>query len=195
MSVPLFLKYWHTLESNKAESLPLFDPSNTFFDVWQDESSTVCYGMRQRETEELHGIVRKSSPIGYISEATYKNGVRHGLSREVWAFKIELFIYREGDLVAYLQYDRNQQEIHRSGKQVELFKDMHVIDFLPPEITHEPEWETEECDASAKELETEQSPQYVQHQQLITTEGAGDVGDEASETYVDQINLDVKTSR
>jgi hypothetical protein len=72
---------------------------------------------------------------------------------------------------------------------------MHVIDFLPPEITHEPEWETEECDASAKELETEQSPQYVQHQQLITTEGAGDVGEDASETYIDQINLNVKTDR
>ena len=114
--------------------------------------------MRARDTEKMQGIVRKSSPIGYISEASYKNGVKHGISREVWAYKIELFIYRDGDVVAYMQYDRNQQEIHRSGKQIELLKDLSTSDFLPLEVSHEPDWETEECDASAKELETEMKP-------------------------------------
>lgn len=151
MTIPLFLKYWHMVEKKH----PLFDPANTFFDVWQDENMTVCYGMRNRNTEEVQGIVRKSSPIGFISEACYKNGKKHGISREVWAYKIEVMIYDEGDMLAFMQYDRHQQEIHRTGKQVEMLKDLSPADFLPPEVTHEPEWETEDCDASARELETE----------------------------------------
>ena len=94
----MFLKYWHMVEKKQ----PLFDPASTYFDVWQDESNSICYGMRLRDTEKMQGVVRKSSPIGFISEACYKNGVKHGISREVWAYKIELFIYRDGDMVAYM---------------------------------------------------------------------------------------------
>lgn len=161
MSVPLFLKYWDMIE----DQLPLFDPNSTYFDVWQDESNTVCYGMRLRETDEMHGIVRKSSALGYISEGCYKNGVRHGLSREVWAYKVEIFMYKDGKHVAYMQYDRHQQEIHRSGSAIHMLEDLHASDFIPPEVTHEPDWETEECEASAKELETEVSPGLQQSSQ------------------------------
>lgn len=169
MSIPLFLKYWHMVEKKQ----PLFDPVNTYFDGWQDDQNTICYGIRQRDTEEIHGIVRKSSPIGFISEACYKNGVKHGISRAVWPYKIELFVHRDGECVAYMAYDRNMQEIHRSGRNVELLKDLSVSDFLPPEITHEPEWETEECDASARELETEMSPQLNTQNQPLDSQAYG----------------------
>ena len=89
MSVPLFIKY-------KIDKEPLFDTANTYLDVWKTDEHEKFYGMRHKETTEMHGIVRTVQQNGAIREAQYKKGVLHGLSREILGNSATVAVYREG---------------------------------------------------------------------------------------------------
>lgn len=93
----------------------MFDTANAYLDVWSADDREKCYGMRHRETSEKHGIVRTVEEGSSIREAHYKNGVLHGLSREVLANSVTVAIYKDGDEVAELVFDRRFQEVDRGG--------------------------------------------------------------------------------
>ena len=125
MSLPLFIKY-------KIDKEPLFDTANTCLDVWETDDREKCYGMRHKETAEKHGIVRTVEQNGVIREAQYKNGVLHGLSREILVNSATVAVYREGEEVAELVFDKQFNEVERGGEQAHQLDGLSALSFKLP---------------------------------------------------------------
>ena len=125
MSLPLFIKY-------KIDKESLFDTANTCLDVWETEDREKCYGMRHKETSEKHGIVRTVEQKGAIREAQYRNGILHGLSREILVNSATVAVYREGEEVAELVFDKQFNEVERGGEQAHQLEGLSALSFKLP---------------------------------------------------------------
>ena len=75
---------------------------------WKDEfdPEVVCEGFVMEKTMLMYGYARRIDPNGEIMEATYRNGVFHGLVRTLMhGRKVSLMLFREGTLQAQLMYE------------------------------------------------------------------------------------------
>lgn len=61
--------------------------------------------MRHRKTKREHGIVRKVMPNGTISEASYKDGLMHGLRRLTSPDQVKVSLMKNGQEVSYFIFN------------------------------------------------------------------------------------------
>lgn len=111
ITIELLLENWVKVEPN----LPLIEPANQFFDEWEDDDGVKCDGMRRRETLKPHGIVRCVVPNGNVMDATYNNGLRHGLQVNVTQTHTAIELYKNGEKVSSFVFDQAFQEFERQG--------------------------------------------------------------------------------
>lgn len=72
-------------------------------------------GMRNQTTKKKEGIVRTVWQDRSITEASYKNGVPHGLYRYIWGNEVQIKIYKEGQLIAGMHFDSNFKSLRSYG--------------------------------------------------------------------------------
>ena len=58
------------------------------FAEWEDQYGYLCTGMKIRESDRHHGVVRSIKPNEWIAEGTFKEGYYNGLVRVVYADKV-----------------------------------------------------------------------------------------------------------
>jgi hypothetical protein len=91
-------KYWHKaeLEVNQPqdELAEEFDLSGCEFTTWEKNGS-LYIGTRKKDSDHTikHGVVRQITNDGMIFEATYKNGLIHGIGRIIKEQTINVQIY------------------------------------------------------------------------------------------------------
>ena len=68
-------------------------------------------------THKAHGVARVIDYFGGIHEATFKRGAYHGLDRWIWPGGVEVRLFKEGSLLAFVAFDSNFQETNRGGLQ------------------------------------------------------------------------------
>ena len=66
----------------------------------------IFYGTRHMETQLRHGVVREVYPQRHIEEASYKNGLKHGLSRQVMENKVVIVkLYKDNNVIGSFNFD------------------------------------------------------------------------------------------
>lgn len=113
------------------------------FAVWEDEYGLKFFGCRHRESGKEHGIVRSFKLGDAIIEASYKNGVRHGFCRSVWADEVAISLFKDDEEVAYFRFGRWFKETIRYGEMKELLEGLGPKDFAIAE-GYDPEQAIEE---------------------------------------------------
>ena len=74
--------------------------------------------MRHRETLKRHGVVRCVMKGGGVVDATYKNGVPHGLYVHVKSNDTTIKLCKDGKEQASFTFDSNFKEIKRKGSHL-----------------------------------------------------------------------------
>lgn len=75
------------------------------------------WGMFDKETEEPNGIFRAVQPDGFVQEVTMRNGKAFGLSRLINKQKVEIFLMRDSDPIAFVQFTDKFVELARGGSE------------------------------------------------------------------------------
>lgn len=98
----------------------MFDINEAEFCKWETESCSY-FGMRHKQSNEVHGPVRKiDHDEGTIEEYTAKDGKSHGLF-VTWAErKVRAALHSNGLAVGWLQWDTdwNQDDASNENEQV-----------------------------------------------------------------------------
>ena len=100
----LFQKYWNLVESNYS----MLDYANSRYEIWQEDfcgQRYQCHGMKHKVSGLRHGIVRWVMPGQWISEATYRNGERHGLMRDIYPKRVSISLFKYDGLRASLKFN------------------------------------------------------------------------------------------
>ena len=71
--------------------------------------------MRHKKTHQAHGIVRTAKADGRVTEASYLDGAKHGLCREVNTTKTSVHLYQRGAYLAGLSFSFHFTETARDG--------------------------------------------------------------------------------
>ena len=83
--------------------------------------------MLRKDTGNEHGIVRAVQEGGWIGEQTYKDGVSHGLYRAVRRDIIMIYLYKNGEAIAWFSFkikaDGEFDEVEREDAKL-YFKDI-----------------------------------------------------------------------
>lgn len=106
---------------------------NQEYAVWDDDFGSRNYGCRHRLTGKEHGIVRSFKIGDSIVEASFKNGVRHGLCRQVCADEVAIQLYVQDEEVAYFRFGRWFKETIRYGEMKDKLADLGPQDFQLPD--------------------------------------------------------------
>ena len=110
----------------------LLDPEQSTIDTevaefasWEDRYGYLCTGMRIRESNTHHGVVRSIKPDEWIAEGTFKEGFYNGLVRVVYKDKIIVGLFYEGKQLARVELDAELLEIEREDPN-ELLTELSV---------------------------------------------------------------------
>ena len=110
----------------------LLDPEQSTIDTevaefasWEDRYGYLCSGMRIRESNTHHGVVRSVKPGEWIAEGTFKEGFYNGLVRVVYKDKIIVGLFYEGKQLARVEFDAELLEIEREDPN-ELLTELSV---------------------------------------------------------------------
>lgn len=114
----------------------MIDWANSTFEVWEDELGMKYFGCRHTETGKEHGIVRSYRAGDAITEASYKNGVRHGFCRYTCADEVMIQLFNNDTEVAYFKFDPSFRESIRFGVQKQLLEDLGPEDFALGKIDY-----------------------------------------------------------
>jgi hypothetical protein len=114
--------------------------------------------MRHRKTKKEHGIVRKIMPNGTVSEASYVNGVMHGLRRLSSPEQVKVALMKNGQEISHFTFKPKLQDFRRIAahnyfdqplyelnpdyfdpsherKEIGVSKDMELIDWVAVGLT------------------------------------------------------------
>ena len=96
----------------------VIDPNSAvFFDNWVDDSGEKHQGCRQRDTRKRHGIRRFVTSDGRINEGTSKDGMAHGLLREITKSKVTYCLCRDGTYLSQVGFDKDMVQIWKVDPQ------------------------------------------------------------------------------
>ena len=130
MTPRLFGLYWDMI----LTEAPMTDYRKAEFTTWESRfdgfvpTKHAYIGMRQRLSDVKHGIVREVDDGGNLFEETWKDGKRHGISREITCKYVYVRLYREDDKLAELFFDHAFKECGREDIK-QLFGHVQVDDF------------------------------------------------------------------
>lgn len=82
-----------------------------------DKAGLKIVGMFDKETEEPNGIFRAIQPDGFVQEVTMRNGKAFGLSRLINKDKVEIFVMKDSEPIAFLQFNDKFEELARGGSE------------------------------------------------------------------------------
>ena len=105
----LFETFW-AMASPEA---PKLDYSLVDYVRQKDKDGVLKFGMKNRETGKLHGIVRMIEPYSGVYESTFKNGKNHGLSRAVFDDQVSIVLFKDGLELARFHFDKDFVETGR----------------------------------------------------------------------------------
>lgn len=112
--------------------VPMIDFKKSEFLHWEQVFEGwlkhVYVGMRQRLSNTKHGIVREVDSFGNLHEETWKDGKRHGLSREITPAYVFIRLWQDGEKRAELPFDHSFKEMGREDKD-RLFEHLQPADF------------------------------------------------------------------
>ena len=114
----LIVRHYHLAE----QDMPLFDGCSKY-ETWFARGDKIV-GMRHRETELPHGIVRIVEECGRTFIGTQKQGVWHGLGIQLSGNDITVGVQKDGEEMSSFTFDRKFIELRRQGS---------LLDHLSPE--------------------------------------------------------------
>ena len=85
--------------------------------------------MEAEPTSKAHGVARVIDYFGGVHEATFKRGAYHGLDRWIWPNGIEIRLFKQGAMLAFIKFDSNFNETERGGFQSDLLNDIGPATF------------------------------------------------------------------
>jgi hypothetical protein len=109
LNATIFDQFWEVA----SPEAPKCDYSIVEYVKTKDREGKRIFGMKNSETNKLHGIVRIIEPYTAIFESTYKNGKNHGLSRAIYDNQVIITLYKEGNELAKFSFDKDFMEIQR----------------------------------------------------------------------------------
>ena len=128
LSLKLLQEYWNAVEDDDAIMLD----KEFRFHEWSENSHHFS-GLFDRDSREIHGVIREVDKLGQICERTWKRGSKHGLSRLVKKDRVALMLHRDNQVMAELSFDANFNLLS-SADPNQYFAGLRPIDFELPEV-------------------------------------------------------------
>lgn len=120
LDLPCLEKFWALADPKESK----IDMQEVHFTTWSNANGHKCSGMRFRDSDLEHGVVRAVKPGAWISERTCRDGKIHGLNRTIDKDSVRVSLNRDGTEIAYFVFGKSKamgwMESERGGPNAEL---------------------------------------------------------------------------